>query len=453
MRAPKNRTWKLLPALTLSLAACGPMDAAEEAVGQDDVPVSGYNDVFEGAPANSALPNEMKADVVYPKQHQDLLAFQSPVKSQGSRGVCSIFATVALMEHLYLKANQPSPDFSEQYLQWSVKSQIKAFPGSSGSSGDANLRAIVKYGVPAEEAWPYETYQWGTGNDPECTGKDPMPTKCYTNGEPPETAKQAKKFFLPANRWLNTNSIKDQIYTKKQGVIVGLDFFYQAWNHRRSTLPTSGANWNKGYVTYPNDEDVEASHKQRAGHAIHVLGWDDELEVQKRDKDGNGIVDANGKPVMEKGFYLFKNSWGTAGFGIDNPAGAGYGWISMKYVEEYGSAVAADLPKLDNPPPPPVGTPKEASFSGTVAKDQQLFHSVALAATAQKIKVQMTGTGDADLYTKLGAAPTKTTYDCRPYKAGSSETCEVATGTGSLEIMVIGWAKTSDYKIKVSWTE
>jgi len=33
------------------------------------------------------------------------------------------------------------------------------------------------------------------------------------------------------------------------------------------------------------------------------------------------------------------------------------------------------------------------------------------------------GTGDADLYVRRGAAPTTSTYDCRPYKTGNAETC------------------------------
>ena len=33
--------------------------------------------------------------------------------------------------------------------------------------------------------------------------------------------------------------------------------------------------------------------------------------------------------------------------------------------------------------------------------------------------------GDVDLYVKVGAAPTATVYDCRPYLGGSAETCDV----------------------------
>ncbi len=35
------------------------------------------------------------------------------------------------------------------------------------------------------------------------------------------------------------------------------------------------------------------------------------------------------------------------------------------------------------------------------------------------------GTGDADLYVRLGAAPTTTTYTCRPYTGGNAETCTI----------------------------
>src|SRR5690606_20708674 len=35
------------------------------------------------------------------------------------------------------------------------------------------------------------------------------------------------------------------------------------------------------------------------------------------------------------------------------------------------------------------------------------------------------GSGDADMYVKFGSAPTDTSYDCRPYRSGNSESCPV----------------------------
>jgi hypothetical protein len=37
------------------------------------------------------------------------------------------------------------------------------------------------------------------------------------------------------------------------------------------------------------------------------------------------------------------------------------------------------------------------------------------------------GTGDMDLYVKFGSAPTDSSYDCRPYAGGNSETCNFAS--------------------------
>jgi hypothetical protein len=290
----------------------------------------------------------------------DIKKYDSPVKSQGSRGVCSIFASVALMEHLYIKEGTlTAPDFSEQYLQWAVKNQVGAFENTSGSNNSYNLQAISQYGIVTEQMDPYETFQWNEANDPECKknadGTDEgLPTKCYTNGDPSPEAMAATKYKLPAARWLNTASIKNHILSKDAGVAIGLTFFYQSWNHRKSELPVNPEYWRMGFVTYPNAKDREVSLAKRAGHAVLIVGWDDNLEVPSRDEAGNPILDAEGKPVREKGFFVFKNSWGTGNFGVNNPIGDGYGYLSYRYVNEYASAMVADIPT--NVPLPPVST-------------------------------------------------------------------------------------------------
>jgi len=50
------------------------------------------------------------------------------------------------------------------------------------------------------------------------------------------------------------------------------------------------------------------------------------------------------------------------------------------------------------------------------------------------------GTGDADLYVKKGSAPTTSSYDCRPYDSGNTETCDMSSlGAGTYYIMVYGY--------------
>jgi hypothetical protein len=341
--ARSSKPWTLLASLVFAGACAAD---AEPTPFDGDFPIGGA-EVTDGAPDNASLPDDNKADAVYPKK-LSLVAQQSPVKSQGSRGVCSIFASTAQLENLYLKAGAPRADFSEQYLQWSVKSQLGEFTTTEGSNGAANLKAIVQYGIPEEAAWPYQTTRWNTANDPACTG-EAQPTRCYTNGAPPEAAVDAPKFKVPSSRYINTNSIKAHLTTKGAGVVVGMTFFYQAWNHRASTLPVDSALWREGFVTYPNAVDKQKSLEKRAGHAILIVGYDDDLTAPVRDETGAYLKNPDGTPMVEKGFWLFKNSWGTGSFGVANPEGDGYGWLSMKYVAEYGSAVVGETPTLATP--------------------------------------------------------------------------------------------------------
>jgi C1A family cysteine protease len=335
---------------TIPLAACaGGSDDNGPTPFDDDHGPSDDN-INDGAPPSDSLPDDTKADAVFPARFE--LGDQSPVKSQGSRGVCSIFSSTAQVENLYIKAGMPvaEADFSEQYLQWAAKNLTGAFRNTSGSSSDVNARTVVNFGTVKEAEWPYESTQWSTADDPECLADtDNLPTKCYTNGDPPASVNAARKFKLPSSRFINNNSIKAHIHTKNTGINVGMTFFYQSWNHRKSTLPVNAEFWRQGIVTYPNAEDKTASLVKRAGHAIHIIGWDDNLEVCMRDGAGNDIPGTDGECKKEKGFWIFKNSWGTVGFGIEHPTGPGYGFLSYKYVSEFGSAVAAEIPTLEVP--------------------------------------------------------------------------------------------------------
>jgi len=62
--------------------------------------------------------------------------------------------------------------------------------------------------------------------------------------------------------------------------------------------------------------------------------------------------------------------------------------------------------------------------------------------TGNKVIVNISGgTGDADLYVKKDSAPTTSSYDCRPYASGNTETCDMsAFGSGTYYIMVYGYS-------------
>lgn len=60
----------------------------------------------------------------------------------------------------------------------------------------------------------------------------------------------------------------------------------------------------------------------------------------------------------------------------------------------------------------------------------------------------ISGDNDADLYVRVGNEPTTEMWDCRPYKMGSEETCQVELGAPTtIHVMVRGWAGNSNYTL------
>ena len=61
------------------------------------------------------------------------------------------------------------------------------------------------------------------------------------------------------------------------------------------------------------------------------------------------------------------------------------------------------------------------------------------------------GSGDADLYVRRGTAPSTSTYDCRPYRSGNTESCSFATPqTGTYHVMVRGYTSYSGVTLRAS---
>jgi hypothetical protein len=85
--------------------------------------------------------------------------------------------------------------------------------------------------------------------------------------------------------------------------------------------------------------------------------------------------------------------------------------------------------------------------SGTVTRSAEKAYAYDV--PAGTYLVELSGDADADLYVKKDSAPTASSYDCRPYKNGSQETCTVTFGApGKLNVMVRGYAASSTYKVR-----
>ena len=93
------------------------------------------------------------------------------------------------------------------------------------------------------------------------------------------------------------------------------------------------------------------------------------------------------------------------------------------------------------------GSAVEVNQSATLAKGEWK-HFGPFTTAAGAISVELTGTGDADLYVKMNGQPSLNLYDCRPYTGTSNESCAVQ-GPGALYVSVQGYsAATVQLKVK-----
>lgn len=84
----------------------------------------------------------------------------------------------------------------------------------------------------------------------------------------------------------------------------------------------------------------------------------------------------------------------------------------------------------------------------------QLSYTIVVPSGASNLSIAISGgSGDADLYVKFGSAPTTSSYDCRPYLNGNSETCSFASPqVGTYYIMIRAYSTFSGLSLVGSYT-
>ncbi|WP_369960313.1 PPC domain-containing protein [Pseudomonas benzenivorans] len=67
-------------------------------------------------------------------------------------------------------------------------------------------------------------------------------------------------------------------------------------------------------------------------------------------------------------------------------------------------------------------------------------YSITLPAGVSRLTISLSGgTGNADLYVRYGAAPTSSSYDCRPRRSNNNESCAFsAPQAGTYYVVVSG---------------
>lgn len=97
------------------------------------------------------------------------------------------------------------------------------------------------------------------------------------------------------------------------------------------------------------------------------------------------------------------------------------------------------------------GTPK-TGLSG--ASGSQTFFTLQVPAGATDLSFVMSGgSGDADMYVRYGSKPTTSSYDCRPYRSGNNETCNISNvQAGTYHVMLRGYSAYSGVSLVGSYT-
>lgn len=109
------------------------------------------------------------------------------------------------------------------------------------------------------------------------------------------------------------------------------------------------------------------------------------------------------------------------------------------------------------PPPsaPPGVAPQTKTFpQQRVASGEEKEYGPFAVVAGSVITAKMgPGTGDPDLYLKIGQKPTRTDYDCRPFTASANETCSgnVPAGATQAFVMVHGY-RPGTYTLTVTHT-
>ncbi|MBK7961489.1 MAG: hypothetical protein IPK04_09995 [Bdellovibrionales bacterium] len=229
-----------------------------------------------------------------------VIALQTPVKSQGQRGTCSIFSATGLLESLLVTHYGASNmiNLSEEWLEYVVHLR----QSGSGSNSSANFRALSNFGSPLESYLPYigeawESIEASSLAEERCGNlADQLLKICLVGhrnpllidlGEnilqsmDPEFAKARQNAYSLRDTYLTSmkNGSTKNIYqvaevkallSRNIPITLDVDFYYGAWNHREAAnygLTRNMDHWALGIVGYPAEDskDRVVSHENPAG--------------------------------------------------------------------------------------------------------------------------------------------------------------------------------------------
>jgi C1A family cysteine protease len=219
----------------------------------------------------------------------DLREWCSPVEDQGRIGSCTAHAGVGIIEYYEKKSFGRHIDASRLFL-YKVTRNLMKMKGDIGGYLRTTMGAMVLFGVPPEDYWPY--------NDDEKEFDKEPPAFCYAFAQNYQTM----KYFRHDPPKEGAGSILKKVKTY---LAIGHPamFGFTVYNSVEQAEKT-------GRIPFPSPKE-----RIEGGHAVAAIGYNDKMKI----KNKYGGIESTGA-------LLIRNSWGKS-WGED-----GYGWLPYEYV-------------------------------------------------------------------------------------------------------------------------